>query len=175
MAAIGRGPSLESGDSPRLSADRFSSGNRRKLSGPALRTFLNIAREWRLNESDKLHVLGLPARSTFHSWVAKTQEMRQITLPLDVLIRISAVLGIFKALQILFAAETEATAWLHTPNRAPCFGGQRPIDLITSGTQDGIMLARRYLDSWRGGTFAAPTGADFERRRWTGDDIVIVE
>lgn len=141
---------------PFLDSGRFAPGRRRQLSGPGLRTFLRIADEWRLSEQERLRVLGLPGRSTFHGWIAKTRHGSGITLSVDELIRISAVLGVYKALKIIFLRNEDATRWLRSPNSGPPFGGQRPLTLVTSGTQDAIMLVRRYLDAWRGGTFAGP-------------------
>jgi uncharacterized protein (DUF2384 family) len=141
---------------PIVDASRFQPRRRRQLSGPGLRTFLNIADEWQLSEQERLRVLGFPARSTFHGWIAKVRQRTDITLSVDELIRISAVLGIYKALKIIFPREEDAVRWLRAPNAGPTFGGQAPLALITSGTQDALMLVRRYLDAWRGGTFAAP-------------------
>ena len=157
-----------------LSRERFSPENRKRLSGPGLRTFLNIARAWNLSVVEKRHVLGLPARSTLHQWITAVEAQRPIRLPVDVLLRISAVLGVYKDLQIIFGDEQEGVQWLQSANGAPCFGNQRPIDLIVSGTQDGIMLVRRYLDAWRGGVFAAPTNAPFEEQPWSSDDLRII-
>lgn len=76
-----------------LDPDRFNPEKRRQLSGAGLRTFLKIADAWQLSESDRLRVLGLPSRSTFHGWVAKVRHGKDITLSVDELIRISALLG----------------------------------------------------------------------------------
>jgi hypothetical protein len=103
-------------------ADRLSPENRRKLSGPAMRTFLAIADLLDLGEVDRLRVLGNPSRSTFQKWAKDAREHRDITLSADTLTRISAVLGIYQALRIL----------------------------ITSGEMDALLLVRRYLDSERG-------------------------
>ncbi len=158
-----------------LEADRFSSPNRQRLSGPGMRTFLNIAVAWGLSERQKLLVLGMPSRSTFHNWASRAQEHEAITLSVDTLIRISTVLGIHKALQILYLTPREGVEWLQSPNSAPSFGGQRPIDVVTSGTQDGLLQVRRYLDAQRGGVFAAPTTAQFEEQPWHPDEIIIVD
>lgn len=158
-----------------LTPERFSPENRERLSGAALRTFVNIAMTWDLSERQKLMLLGMPARSTFHQWLAKAEQHRPIKLPVDTLLRISAVLGIYKALRIIFADEGEGTRWLQSPNKAPCFGNQAPMALIICGTQDGLLLVRRYLDAFRGGRFAAPTEAAFENEPWGADEIVIVE
>lgn len=165
---IPQGPAL-------LLPDAFSPENRSRLSGPALRTFLNIAALWQLKEREKLAILGNHPRSTFHKWVADAQAGRSLRLPFDTLIRLSAVLGIHKALQIVYLTPQEGVAWLRAPNAGPLFGGQTPLDLVTSGYQDAILDVRRYLDARRGGLFAAPTDAPFENEPWQADDIVIVE
>lgn len=160
---------------PAVNAGRFSAENRRRLSGPGLRAFLAIASLWSLSEAERLMILGLPARSTYFNWVSKAQDGRDLTLSVDVLLRISAVLGVHKALRILFGgSRDEEVAWLRDPHDAPAFGGQPPMALLANGTQDGIMLVRRYLDAFRGGTFTAPSTIDRDFEPYSGDDIVIV-
>src|SRR5262245_52022237 len=119
---------------------RFAPANRRRLSAPALRTFLAIADLWVLNEEERRLVLGYPSRSTYHHWAKLAREHRDITLDVDVLMRLSAVFGIHQALGILYPTEHEAVAWLRGPHEGVVFGGKPPIDLITSGSQDGLML-----------------------------------
>lgn len=146
---------------------------RRRLSGPALRTFVGLADRWRLGEAERLRILGQPGRSTYYAWLDKAKRHEAVTLPLDTLLRLSALFGIHKGLGILFVREGDALAWLGSPNSGPVFGGQRPLDLVTSGTQDGLMLVRRHLDAWRGGNFSAPSpdvGPPFE-----DGDIVVVD
>src|SRR5436305_792843 len=96
---------------PLLDAGRFHSENRRRLSGPGLRAFLAIADSWGLTEQERLRVLGTPSRSTYHSWVGKARNSTPFTLSVDDLARISAVLGIWKALRILFPREDDAVRW----------------------------------------------------------------
>src|ERR1700743_229283 len=84
----------------RLPAARFAPANRRRLSAPAMRTFLAIADLWGLSEVERRLVLGFPSRSTFHNWAKQAREHGQFTLDVDVLTRISAVLGIHQALGI---------------------------------------------------------------------------
>lgn len=139
--------------------DRFSVADRRRLSGPGLTSFVAIAELWGLGEDERMRVLGLPGRSTYFGWLAKVRSGAPLLLPLDTLLRISAVLGIHKALRILFARDADALAWLRGGNDGPLFGGQPPLALAANGTQDGLMLLRRHLDAWRGGLFAAPLPA----------------
>jgi hypothetical protein len=143
-----------------LGPARFAPANRKRLSAPALRTFLAIADLWGLNEEERRLVLGYPSRSTYHNWARQAREHGEITLDVDVLTRISAVLGIHHALGILFADEREGLKWLRGPHQGLVFGGKPPLALVTSGSQDGLLTVRRFLDAARGGLYMAPNAAD---------------
>lgn len=156
----------------RLDPDRFSPQNRRRLSGPGLRTFLAIADLWKLNEEERRLILGYPSRSTYHAWAKAAREHRDVTLDVDTLTRISAVLGIHQALGVLEESERVGVAWLRSPNTARVFGGQPPLQLLTGGTQDGLMIVRRYLDAARGGLHMEPNEIDAEARAYEDADIV---
>src|ERR1700735_1817584 len=141
----------------RLENSRFAPANRRRLSPPALRTFLAIADLWGLTEEQRLLVLGYPSRSTYHNWCKQAREHGAFTLDVDVLARISAVLGIHQALGILFPSERLGAEWLRTAHNAVVFGGRPPLDLVTSGSQDGLLSVRRFLDGARGGLSMQPS------------------
>jgi uncharacterized protein (DUF2384 family) len=162
-------PASETGP---LSPDRFSPANRRRLSAPGLRTFLAIADLWGMSEDERLHVLGLPSRSTYYNWVKAVRGHRDITLDVDVLTRISAVLGIHQALGVLQPDERAAVSWLRTPHEALVFGGRPPMALLACGTQDGLMTVRRFLDAARGGLYMPPNALDAEGLAYTDRDIV---
>jgi hypothetical protein len=155
----------------RIDADAFSAASRRRLSGPALRTFLAIADLWGLTEAQRLLLLGLPSRSTYHAWARAAREHREVSLDLDVLMRLSAVLGIHQALQVLHEREAEGIAWLKGAHRAPVFGGQSPLAVMTGGSQDAILTVRRFLDAARGGLFAEPNAVDDGFVPYTDRDI----
>jgi uncharacterized protein (DUF2384 family) len=155
-----------------LDAARFNQANRRRLSAPGLRTFLAIADLWNLSDEERLRILGFPARSTYYNWVKAVREHRDITLDVDVLTRLSAVLGIHQALGVLHGDERAAVQWLRTPHGAPVFGGRAPLELATCGTQDGLMSVRRFLDAARGGLYMPPNSLDETFRPYTGADIV---
>lgn len=125
--------------------------DRARLSGPGLRSFRAIADRWSLTEAQRIAVLGHPGRSTYHNWLRKAKAHDPVTLPHDTLVRISAVLGIHKALAILFEDPAQAMVWLTGPHRGTVFAGASPLTLIVDGGQDGMMTVRRYLDAWRGG------------------------
>ncbi|MBO1075491.1 MbcA/ParS/Xre antitoxin family protein [Roseomonas marmotae] len=158
----------------RLDRSRFLPENRRRLSAPAMRTFLAIADLWGLDEAHRLLILGCPARSTFHKWAKTAREHGDLTLDVDTLTRISAIFGIHQALGVLHGTERDGIAWLRTPHRATLFGGRPPIDLVTSGTQDGLMAVRRFLDAARGGIYMEPVEAlDRNFRPYRDEDLVI--
>lgn len=147
-------------ESQALDKARFEPANRRRLSPPALRTFLAIADLWGLTEEQRLLVIGYPSRSTYHNWCKQAREHGSFTLDVDVLTRISAVFGIHQALGILFPTERLGMEWLRTPHDAFVFGGQPPLALVTSGSQDGLLTVRRFLDGARGGTYMQPNEID---------------
>ncbi len=121
--------------------------HRKRLSGPALRTFFNIAAAWRLTVNEQRALLGWPATSTFHKYKAGDHG----TLSFDTLTRLSLVIGIYKSLQVLYPEETFADMWVRMPNSNPLFGGQPALTLMLDGGIDGLFKVRRLLDSRRGG------------------------
>ena len=136
----------------RLDQSRFAPANRRRLSAPGLRTFLAISDLWGLTEEQRLLILGYPSRSTYHNWCKQAREHGEFTLDVDVLTRISTVLGIHQGLGILFPTERLGLEWLRTPHGALVFGGRPPLDLVTS--------VRRFLDGARGGLYMQPNRID---------------
>lgn len=120
---------------------------RRQMSAPAMRTFLNIAAAWDLSVEEQRGLLGWPAESTFFKYKAGQVG----TLAYDALIRISLVLGIFKALHILYPGAQLANRWPKLPNSNVLFNGKPALSLMIDGGMDGLYQVRRLLDSRRGG------------------------
>jgi len=117
------------------------------LSGPALRTFFRITDAWDLKARDEMVLLGSPPESTFFLW----KKQKTGSLSRDVMERISYVLGIYKALQILFPQAERADAWVRRPNDAPLFAGRSALDRMLSGNVADLFVVRSYLDAQRGG------------------------
>jgi hypothetical protein len=120
---------------------------RERLSPSAIKAFVKIAAKWDLTEAQSRGLLGGIASSTFHAW--KT-EPRGKKLDQDTLMRISLVIGIYKALNIYFG-KPWADRWVTLGNSGPMFAGQPPIDYMLRQGQPGMMQLRRMLDTWRGG------------------------
>jgi hypothetical protein len=118
-----------------------------ELAGPALRTFFSIADAWGLTNDEAMTLLGEPSRTTFFEW-KRAGEGR---LSRDTLERISYVLGIYKALQILLPDPAAADGWVRKPNAAPMFAGKPALARMLSGNVADLYVVRRYLDGLRGG------------------------
>lgn len=121
--------------------------DRKGLSGPALRTFFRIAALWNLSVDEQMTLLGITARSTFFKW----KKEPNTALPKDTLERISYILGVYKALQILLPDEKAADGWIKRPNAAPLFSGRSALDRMLSGQVADLFMVRQYLDAQRGG------------------------
>ena len=120
---------------------------RRRLSAPAMRTFLNVAKAWELGVEEQRALLGWAAASTYHKYKGGNVG----ALPYDMLIRISLVLGIYKALHILYPDDALADRWVKLPNGNPMLGGRPALSLMLEGGIDGLTQTRRLLDARRGG------------------------
>jgi len=62
---------------------------------------------------------------------------------------LSNLIGIHKALRIIFSEATRGYAWIRSANDA--FGGASALDVMLGGELTDIMRVRRYLDAERGG------------------------
>lgn len=116
------------------------------LGGAALRSFFRLAEAWQLRVAEQRKLLGDPPESTFYKW-----KREQDGSPgRDVIERISYLLGIFKALQILFPDSAQADAWLRKPNQVALFGGHSALERMLSGNVADLFVVRQYLDAQRG-------------------------
>ncbi|MEO8998206.1 MAG: MbcA/ParS/Xre antitoxin family protein [Rhodanobacter sp.] len=116
------------------------------LAAPALRTFFKLAEQWQLRIAEQRKLLGDPPESTFYKW----KRQQEGALARDTLERISYLLGIWKALQILLPDPAQADAWLHKPNQAALFGGHSALERMLSGNVADLYVVRLYLDAQRG-------------------------
>ncbi|MGC9949843.1 MAG: MbcA/ParS/Xre antitoxin family protein [Bryobacteraceae bacterium] len=132
---------------PVSASDRRDPQVRRRMSEPAMRAFFNVGAAWQLRAEEQRALLGWPAESTFFKYKAGLVS----TLPYDMLMRISLVLGIYKDLHVLYPEPDLANRWVRLPNANPLFGGQPALTLMTEGGIDGLYQVRRLLDGRRGG------------------------
>lgn len=158
---------------PTSDRTQLSRANRRRLSGPGLRTFIAICERWGLNELERRHILGSPSTSVYRRWTAAACEAHEIALEADTLMRISAVLGVHAALGTLCRDEKEEIAWLRGVNRAAVFDGQAPLQLMLGGSLDGLLIIRRFLDAAVCGGSMEPNQADQDFQSYKDTDIIM--
>jgi hypothetical protein len=117
-----------------------------ELGAAGLRALAGIAQAWQLSVAEQLVLLGLASRSTYFKWRRDPQPR----LPRDTLERLSYLLGIYKALQILLPDPAAADAWPRRPNGAALFAGRSALELMLGGQVADLFLVRQYLDAERG-------------------------
>jgi len=113
--------------------------------GPAgMRTFERIADAWGLSHEERHRLLGMSA-STYYRARANPERVQYSS---DLLERLSHVLGVYKALHVLFPQADRADAWIDRPSRH--FGDQPARARLTSGSFSDLVSVRNYLDAQRG-------------------------
>jgi transcriptional regulator with XRE-family HTH domain len=102
---------------------------------------------WQLRLPDQAALLGLSAQS--RSTIARYRKGEPFADSADLIARAGHLLGIHKALRILFPHDRGlAYRWVSAPNRR--FGGAAPLDIMKKHGYEGILAVRRYLDFERG-------------------------
>lgn len=132
-----------------LAMSRMISSTEKPSDGPvesdaALEVFLKVAELWDLSTEEQMILLGSPGRSTFFKW--KKSGGR---LPHDTIERISHILSIFKALEILLPSPPAADSWIGRPNDR--LGGVSPLKVMLGGHVADIIRVREFVDVERGG------------------------
>lgn len=123
-----------------------SETDRTDLTVPALRTFSRIAALWAMSESDAARILGLE-EPEMRDMLGRGQPPRTSDLSDEVLIRISHIIGIYKALQTLLPEADAADRWIRKPNQAPLFGGRPALSLLLEDGDQGLLEVRQYLEA----------------------------
>lgn len=127
--------------------DLTAKHERERLSPPALRTFFNIMDQWGVRDEDARLLLGGVSNGPYYEMKKNAGR----TLEPDRLQRISYLIGIFKALNILYS-ENLAQQWVSLPNSNRIFSGQNPLAYMIRGGLPAMQTVRRLLDARRGGT-----------------------
>ena len=126
--------------------DLASKGERERLSPAAIRTFFNIMTHWNIRDEDARVLLGGMSNGPFYEMKKNPDRV----LDTDRLTRVSYLIGIFKALNILYSDKL-ADKWVQLPNSNPIFGGHTPLAYMMRGGHPAMQTVRRLLDARRGG------------------------
>jgi hypothetical protein len=127
--------------------DLTSAATRERLSPSALRAFFGMMDCWNVRDDDARALLGGVTNGPYYEM--KKQPAERV-LDADKLLRISYLIGIFKALNILHSRAL-ADEWMQLPNTNRIFGGSSPLAYVLKGGITAMQTVRRLLDSRRGG------------------------
>jgi len=108
------------------------------------RAVVRLFGQWGLTDEQAARLLDIGVRS-YRRW--KAGEPGRIGR--DGKARLSNLMGIHKALRIIFSDATRGYRWIKAPNAA--FGGRSALDVMLGGEFTDLMRVRRYLDAERGG------------------------
>ena len=145
MPAASAYPATRYEPSPLIDLNEKS--ERERLSPAAMRTFFNIMDRWEIRDEDGRALLGGVSNGACYDMKKSPDRV----LEADRLLRISYLIGIFKALNILYS-EKLADSWIQLANSNRIFGGQAPLAYMIKGGLPAMQTVRRLLDARRGGT-----------------------
>jgi hypothetical protein len=118
----------------------------KRLSQSAISAFFKVAQAWQLRDEAARQFLGGVSNGFFY----QLKSGQKKTLDQDQLTRVSLLLGIFKALNILYSRKL-ADVWVNLPNTNPMFEGDSPLRYMIRGGVPALMRVRQLLDARRGG------------------------
>jgi hypothetical protein len=126
--------------------DLGSKAERERLGPAALKAFFNIMGRWQVRDEDARQLLGGVSNGPYYEMKKDPDR----ALETDRLVRISYLVGIFKALNILHS-EKLADEWVRLPNTNRIFAGVSPLEYMVKGGTPAMQTVRRLLDARRGG------------------------
>ena len=120
--------------------------DRQRLSSTALKAFNALREQWGLEEDAARALSGLDQAA----WSEAQQSSAGLVLSQDQLTRMSALIGVFKGLKLLFA-DSFALEWPKTANSGPLFDGKTPVEFMVHGGIPAMLQVRAHVDALRGG------------------------
>ena len=123
-----------------------SEADRNRLSRVGLKAYRRLAQSWGLSGQSAADLLGV----SLSTWERLKPEGQDRPLSQDQMTRISALVGIYKGLHLLFAGGM-ADRWPRLENSGPLFSRRSPIAAMVDGGIPQMLEVRRYVDAVRGG------------------------
>jgi hypothetical protein len=120
---------------------------RARLTPAAVVGVARLAEIWHLTGAEICSLLGDVSDRT---WFRMKKGEWSGTLSQDALTRISALVGIFKGLRLLFSGRL-SDEWVRLPNKGPLYRGQRPVDAMIEGGIPKMIEVRHHIDALRNG------------------------
>jgi hypothetical protein len=128
-------------------ANLASKDKRARLSASALRGFFCLVKRWNLRDEDAKQLLGGVTNGPYYEMKRHPDDR---VLGPDTLLRISYLLGIFKALSSLHG-QPLADEWITQRNSNRIFGGGTPLGHMIRGGVPAMGTVRRVLDAQQAG------------------------
>ena len=107
------------------------------------RAVIGLFARWDLTDAVASTLLGDISERTFQRW----KQGRYGRVNNDLAARLSNLIGIHKALRLLFKEKERGYGWIKRPNAA--FGGKSALAVMLGGQLTDLMRVRRYLDAQR--------------------------
>lgn len=120
--------------------------DRERLKATALTAIRKLSGEWKLTRDETARLLTLSPST----WDRILIQPEKASLNQDQMTRISALIGIFKGLHLLFADDM-ANRWPRLKNEGPVFSDHTPIEIMMEGGIPVMLEVRRHIDALRGG------------------------
>jgi len=120
--------------------------DRERLTPTAIRAVKSVAAQWALKGDEASALLGVSPST----WDRMNAGRWDKSLSQDQLTRISAIVGIFKGLHLLFA-DSMADRWVRLRNKGPLFENRTAIEAMIEGGIPLMLDVRRHVDALRGG------------------------
>jgi hypothetical protein len=144
MTAIGIGKSGDDHDLSRASQGFAFEADRERLAPAALEAVVNIAEVWKLSDDAAAALLGVSSGTVDEIRGGKWSQ----SLSPDQMTRASALIGVFKGLNLLFD-QAMADRWPRLRNTGPLFQNLSPVEAMIEGGIPFMLEVRRYMDALR--------------------------
>jgi hypothetical protein len=106
------------------------------------RAVVNLFGRWELTDEQAGTLLDMPVR-TYRRWKAGEQGR----IDRDAKARLSNLMGVHKALRIIFREPQRGYGWIKASNQA--FEGRSALEIMLGGELTDLMRVRRFLDAER--------------------------
>ncbi len=120
--------------------------DRARLGPAALLALRSLARHWKLTGDEAAAMVGVSPTT----WDRIKAGIWKQTLSQDQMMRVSAMIGLFKGLHLLFADDM-ADRWVRLRNAGPLFANLTPVEAMLERGIPGMIEIRQHVDALRGG------------------------
>ena len=113
----------------------------------AIEAYIRASGYWKLTNLVAGKMISVSPRTVVRvkegTWKGSLNQDQQM--------RVSALIGLYKALHLYFGNDDLADEWIALPNAGPLFSGRKPVDAMIEEGLPMIMKTRNYVDALRDG------------------------